>query len=433
MRTATTTQPHSTQQTTHRRRMRATTALWLGTLVLPALVTGGCVASSAPQEQAAPEEESVCPPDEPNCDRLDQPCVEDDDPAASPSGPGSSPMGLTTDKTASGKYRVWPKGRVPYKIDASVGSVTKGLVQKAMDEWQTKSEERVRFEKATASDETYLVVYGGSLPITSPVGFKSGTISKVHLRNPEYITVIRHELGHVLGLHHEQRRTDRGAYIQVKTANIVNTSLCKTQFSVCTDCVPIGKYNVKSVMHYRTTDLSNCRTGPVLLNKDGSSINHTWLIGAGDLAAIAELYGPAPGSSKDAGTKPAPSDAGTGTGGAAGSGGAAGAGGSAGAAGAAGSAGAPGSGGAAGDDSIGTPDETGGSAGAPGGGAGAAGTGTDPVVAPDTSAGTETSGDCSMANGRRGSEGSAWLAFAALAFAGLRRRVASRERYGVFH
>ncbi|MEJ7733449.1 MAG: M12 family metallopeptidase, partial [Polyangiaceae bacterium] len=227
-----------------------------------------------------------------------------EDEASSAGGPGpagDTPLGRTPATTAAGKYRVWPDGRIPYRIDGSVKGTTRTRLLAAMKEWQTKSEQRVRFEEKDAGDAAFLDVVGSPGPLTSRVGYKAGTRVEMQLRNPEYITVIRHELGHVLGLHHEQRREDRGAHIQVRSANVVDTDHCKYQFSVCEDCVLLGGYNTKSVMHYRTSDLKSCRTGPVLLDKDDSPIDHVWVITSGDLLAIEELYGPAPEAADGAG------------------------------------------------------------------------------------------------------------------------------------
>ncbi len=44
-------------------------------------------------------------------------------------------------------------------------------------------------------------------------------------------------------------------------------------------------------MHYRTTELANCRTGPVLLKLDGSPINHYWKLSPKDLSTVATMYG----------------------------------------------------------------------------------------------------------------------------------------------
>jgi len=260
-------------------------ALWLAGATL-----ASC-SGSAPETTA--DEGSVCPPDEPDCDRIDEPCVMEE---SDPSGPGSSPMGLGSPLTSTGKHPIWPKGRVPYKISSSVGSTTKSRLLSAMKEWQTKTAQRVRFEPATSTDKAYVLVSEGS-PRVSFVGYKAGTVSNLYLRDPEYLTVTRHELGHVLGLEHEMRRKDRSSYIQVISSNIVNTTNCKYQFALCSDCAPLVKYNVKSVMHYRTyRDLSSCRVGgkAVLLTKSGGVIDHEWVLTTGDLDAIDELYGPPP-------------------------------------------------------------------------------------------------------------------------------------------
>lgn len=298
---------------------------------------------------------SVCPPDQPHCDLIDEGCVIEETPTEDgPSlSPGSGTLGLGGPKSSAGKHLIWPNGRVPYKIASSVNSTTKSRLLSAMKEWNTKTKDRVRFVTAKSTDSAYVLVSEGS-PRVSFVGWRSGKVSNLYLRDSEYITVIRHELGHVLGLEHEHRRKDRANFIKVVSSNIVNNSNCQYQFALCSNCPLLGKYDVKSVMHYRSTrDLSSCRVGgkAVLLNKDGSLINHEWLISTGDIAAIAELYGPPPSS----GTGGATGSGGTGGGGTGGAstGGAGGVvGGAAGAAGAAGDAGAAGFAGAAGDDGV---------------------------------------------------------------------------------
>jgi MYXO-CTERM domain-containing protein len=357
----------------------------------------------------------VCPPDAPDCDGVDEPCVPEEEQEEGLGAPASSPLGLTDPKTSAGKFRVWPQGRVPYKISSTVGSTTKTRLLAAMNEWRTKSSERVRFVKATASDTAYLNVTAGSPKVSPHVGYRAGKVSTMYLRNPEYITVIRHELGHVLGFHHEHKRSDRASYIQVLTANIVNTPSCEYQFSKCNDCELVKSYNVKSVMHYRTyRDLASCRVNgnAVLLDKDGSKIDHEWVITSADLAALAVLY---PAST-------------SGSGGAGGS------------AGAPATGGAPSDGGLAGSAGSGNVDEDGGDDGgidewdaAMGGAAGAAGSwstaGTSPISAGGQAGGAqaqqtrvervESGCGCRTAPSERTRD--AWLLALALAVAITRR------------
>lgn len=307
----------------------------------------GCGDGATEPSNGAADEGSVCPPEDPDCDRLDEPCVPDEatPPAGESTAPGSNPMGLGSPLSSSGKHLIWPKGRVPYKIASTLDATTKTRVLSAMSEWQSKTKQVVRFEKATSADAAYVLVTTGS-PRVEFVGYKSNTVSKLYLRDNEYLTVTRHELGHVLGLEHEMRRKDRAASIQVLSANIVNTANCKYQFSLCSNCPTLGKYNIKSVMHYRTyRDLASCRVNnkAVLLTKAGGTINHEWVLTAGDLSAIWELYGqPTTGTGGTGGV-----DAGIDASAGADSGADA-----ADAAGAAGAAGSAGSAGAAGSDGI---------------------------------------------------------------------------------
>jgi MYXO-CTERM domain-containing protein len=384
--------------------------------LLATLAAGGC--GEAPVE--ADESGAVCPPEDPDCDRIDEPCVPEE--GSGELGPGSSPTGLGGPLTSTGKHQIWPKGRVPYKIGSTVNSTTKSRLLTAMGEWEAKTKNVVNFVAATSTDKAYVLVGEGS-PRVEFVGYRSGTVSKLYLRDSEYLTVTRHELGHVLGLEHEHRRKDRGAYIQVISGNIVNSSLCQYQFALCKDCALLDKYNTTSVMHYRSTrDLSSCRVGgkAVLLTKSGGLINHEWVINSGDVKSIWELYGSPPvpdagtggtGGAKDAGADAA-KDAASGDG--AVDAGVAGAGGTAGTAGASGAAGA------AGDEGIDEP----GWAGAPGvdGAAGGGGQSSQNTkVVPDDEGGC----GCRTAPAR---EHGAWwvLAVAALAVTGRSRRFGQR-------
>jgi astacin (peptidase family M12A)/ricin-type beta-trefoil lectin protein len=233
----------------------------------------------------------TCAPDQPDCDRLDDADSDDTDDTA---------VYALTDPLANGKYRAWPHGRIPYKFATTNGkyqlnAATRATVSQAMTNWSTLTEGRVKFRAKTASDTAYVLIGIGS-PLVRPfVGYRAGQVQHMSLRQNEFITVAKHELGHVIGLHHEQRRTDRLSFIKVRTANIINTSLCQFQFATCSTCKRIGTYDRISVMHYRTSDLSNCRKGPVLLKLDGSPIDHVWKVSTRDRNAVATMY-PAPKS-----------------------------------------------------------------------------------------------------------------------------------------
>ena len=64
------------------------------------------------------------------------------------------------------------------------------------------------------------------------------------------VGVLLHEMGHAIGLYHEQSRPDRDAYISLLSANIIKT--LKPNFDVVLDNVQkTGLYDYASIMHYQ--------------------------------------------------------------------------------------------------------------------------------------------------------------------------------------
>lgn len=63
-----------------------------------------------------------------------------------------------------------------------------------------------------------------------------------------------HELGHALGLWHEQSRPDRDMYINVKYENIVSEEIAEKNFGILSEStfskVPPVSYDIESIMHY---------------------------------------------------------------------------------------------------------------------------------------------------------------------------------------
>jgi hypothetical protein len=251
-------------------------------------------------------DQPVCSDSDPACDAMAETDTPEDDrelmvdDVQAPldetlDGTDNDNVAMALTELTNGKYRAWPHGRIPYvfkKVNGSyvLNSATRATVSKAMTNWETKTEGRVKFRAKTSTDKEYITITVGSPKVSPFVGHIAGRTSTVYLRQNEFITVSKHELGHVVGLHHEQRRSDRLSYIQVRTANIVNSTLCKYQFSVCSTCKKIGTYDRISVMHYRTSDLGNCRTGPVLLKLDGTAIQHYWQLSTKDVNAVKVMY-----------------------------------------------------------------------------------------------------------------------------------------------
>jgi hypothetical protein len=249
----------------------------------------------------------ACPPDDPACDRLDDADTAEaelleslealvDEAAAPAEGDGTGVFALADPQTSTGRYRIWPNGRIPYVFAKTssgsyqLNSTTRATVSAAMTSWSSLTEGRIKFVAKTSADTAYVSIRLGSPRVRPFVGYRKGKVQELYLRQGEFLTVTKHELGHVIGFHHEQRRSDRLNHIRVRTANIVNSDTCRFQFSVCSTCKKVGSYDRVSVMHYRTSDLANCRTGSVLLNLNGTAISHVWKISTRDKNAVATMY-----------------------------------------------------------------------------------------------------------------------------------------------
>jgi astacin (peptidase family M12A)/chitobiase/beta-hexosaminidase-like protein len=126
------------------------------------------------------------------------------------------------------------------------------------------------------------------------------------------IGTILHEMGHVIGLWHEQNRADRATYITVNYANVIKGSW--GNFQIQTDDVQIlGPYDYASVMQYPPYSfsangqavietipagmpLSSYEGVPALEGASGQPAEPAFDYSAGDKETILRLYGAAPTS-----------------------------------------------------------------------------------------------------------------------------------------
>ena len=166
----------------------------------------------------------------------------------------------------------WPDGIVPYDISKLAEDQQK-TVLKAMQRWMDTGA-RVRF--VPRSNQVEYVNFTGKTDAgnnTTGDGFQKGKPVDVNItafwwRQGEWMPA--HELGHVLGFHHEHQRWDRDQFVTIHYEHIKDGRQHDYDWVPKTNwIVSSTAYDYKSIMHYRTCWTSSCE--PQCKDGDGSS------------------------------------------------------------------------------------------------------------------------------------------------------------------
>lgn len=174
-----------------------------------------------------------------------------------------------SDALKDSTYR-WPNGEIPFKIDGSQWvspSDARAMIINSMARWQDLT--RIDFVEVPGCSDC-LQISGGGSKCESEIGTEPGELRFMHLPDSQNcITsrVVMHELGHVIGLRHEQQRSDRDLYITVHLENAADSAdFEKDTSSSATE--PVGDYDWSSVMHYRA--FSHTKNGRMTLKRNDS-------------------------------------------------------------------------------------------------------------------------------------------------------------------
>lgn len=113
------------------------------------------------------------------------------------------------------KYRVWPKGRIPYIIDPKL-KLQEPQIKEAMKHYADKT--CIRFIPRTDENQ-YIKIFPGK-GCYSHVGKTLGEQPLSLGPGCFKFGVIVHELGHSVGFFHEHSRSDRDEYLDIHYENI---------------------------------------------------------------------------------------------------------------------------------------------------------------------------------------------------------------------
>merc|ERR1712243_426385 len=121
-------------------------------------------------------------------------------------------------------YYRWPKAIIPYKIARGFSSSQINTIYAGMKMWMRKT--CIRFVQAGSAEARstghnhYITIFSGQ-GCYSSVGYnhRSHQVS-LQAGGCTYAGIVAHELGHTIGLHHEQCRPDRDNYLNIFLNNV---------------------------------------------------------------------------------------------------------------------------------------------------------------------------------------------------------------------
>lgn len=185
----------------------------------------------------------------------------------------------------------WPDGVVPFEIAHDLPLSNKIAVLQAIAHWQEHTNVAfIELNEKNRYNYPDHILFQSALGTTcsSFVGRVGGTqVVNLSPRCNTMITV--HEIGHALGLWHEQSRADRDQYIRIVWENIEDSHRYNFEQHL-SDGRDFGEYDYQSIMHYSSHVFSKNGLATIIPLLENAEIGQRRSVSPKDIAAVNAMY-----------------------------------------------------------------------------------------------------------------------------------------------